>query len=773
MAKILLVEDNELNRDMLSRRLRRRGYEVVIAADGGEGVSMAMSETPDLILMDMSLPVMNGWEATQTLKMDPETRPIPVIALTAHAMVGEREKALAAGCDDYDTKPVDLKQLLHKIETLLSSRPILASTPSIEKSMSAVSQGIESAAFTESLEQPAHVETFEKAAPAQPMQTPAIPSIATETPSFDPPKEIVPITPKRTEKPSAPSPVNEPAAFEPSEKVAPTPAEIVEQPAIPGIAEHFAQLSPPKEVKQRPPEVVKQPAIPGVAEQLTAVASSNAAAIEPEIATSPPSDRKEQVSDDHTAGQLLIVDDNEANRDMLSRRLERKGYFVISVESGEAALEIIGQESIDLVLLDIMMPGIDGVETLRRIRKNYSQSHLPVVMVTAKDQSDDMVRAFDLGANDYITKPINFSVAMARIQAQLATLQATRQQIVDATQKSATKVNRQVVLEAAPPTIVPAPQTPPDRVQPPPPPKPVSFQPTPENAPPQSASRIFLGRQLGGRYQITRVLAEEQFNHTLVARDIQHPGDPLHLLKKLNLDTNHPQLIKTVRQLLASETRAVKQLNRHDKIAMLVKPFLLGQDFYLVQEFVEGSLLADELHKDYPVPILEVLELTTNILKILESFHQKHLIHTDIQPYNLLRRKWDDQLVLIDFGITKRILIQLGQVSYPHRKMLFDHRGYMPPEQRLGQPVFNSDIYAVGMIALHALTGKSPEEFTIDPGTGELNWREFVDVNKDVAKLFNKMTAQNHRNRYFSAAEALNDVLVEWYELRSQKTIST
>ena len=462
---------------------------------------------------------------------------------------------------------------------------------------------------------------------------------------------------------------------------------------------------------------------------------------------------------------------------MLSRRLERKGYFVISVESGEAALEVIGQESIDLVLLDIMMPGIDGVETLRRIRQNYTQSHLPVVMVTAKDQSDDMVRAFDLGANDYITKPINFSVAMARIQAQLATLQATRQQIVDATQQAATKVNRPVILESAPPTIVPPPPSPPkiaqavQPVQPQPTPAPSRPAP-PEPASPQPASRIFLGRQLGGRYQITRVLAEEQFNHTLVARDIQHPGDPLHLLKKLNLDINHPQLIKTVRQLLASETRAVKQLNRHDKIAMLVKPFLLGQDFYLVQEFVEGSLLADELHKDYPAPIHEVLELTTNILKILECFHQKHLIHTDIQPYNLLRRKWDDQLVLIDFGITKRILIQLGQVSYPHRKMLFDHRGYMPPEQRLGQPVFNSDIYAVGMIALQALTGKAPDEFTIDPGTGELNWRDFVDVNKDVAKLFNKMTAQNHRNRYFSAAEALNDVLVEWYELRSQKTFS-
>src|SRR5258706_14870408 len=119
MAKILLVEDNEMNRDMLSRRLQRKGYEVVIAIDGGEGVELAHSATPDLILMDMSLPVLDGWEATRRLKASPETSHIPVIALTAHAMATDREKALEAGCDDYDTKPIELPRLLSKIETML------------------------------------------------------------------------------------------------------------------------------------------------------------------------------------------------------------------------------------------------------------------------------------------------------------------------------------------------------------------------------------------------------------------------------------------------------------------------------------------------------------------------------------------------------------------------------------------------------------------------------------------------------------------------------
>ena len=121
MAKILLVEDNEMNGDMLSRRLGRSGYQVILAEDGARGVAMATSERPDLILMDMSLPVIDGWEATRRIKATPELSKIPIIALTAHAMATDRDKALAAGCDDYDTKPIELQRLLGKIEALLAA----------------------------------------------------------------------------------------------------------------------------------------------------------------------------------------------------------------------------------------------------------------------------------------------------------------------------------------------------------------------------------------------------------------------------------------------------------------------------------------------------------------------------------------------------------------------------------------------------------------------------------------------------------------------------
>ena len=119
MPRILIVEDNEMNRDMLSRRLERKGYTISMAMDGGAGVEKAAAEIPDLILMDMSLPVLDGWEATRRVKANPLTKHIPVIALTAHAMTGDRDKAMEAGCDDYDTKPIDLTRLLSKIEAQL------------------------------------------------------------------------------------------------------------------------------------------------------------------------------------------------------------------------------------------------------------------------------------------------------------------------------------------------------------------------------------------------------------------------------------------------------------------------------------------------------------------------------------------------------------------------------------------------------------------------------------------------------------------------------
>src|SRR3954470_471659 len=279
MAKILLVEDNEQNRDMLARRLQRQGHAVVTAADGERAVAMAGSESPDVILMDLNLPVLDGWMATRRIKDSPTTRAIPVIALTAHAMSGDRQKALNAGCDDYDTKPIDFARLIGKISALVKAP---------------------------AREGPAQVSDFKS--------------------------EISHLKLETTNSKS--------------------------------------RISAP----------------PG----------------------------------DPAAARILVVDDTPANREMLARRLVRHGYEVEVAPEGETALRMLGEKPFDLVLLDVMMPGMNGLDVLKVIRQTTAATDLPVIMATAKDASHDVVGALELGASDYVTKPLDFPVVLARVRTQLA-----------------------------------------------------------------------------------------------------------------------------------------------------------------------------------------------------------------------------------------------------------------------------------------------------------------------------------------------------------------
>ena len=275
MAKILLVEDNETNRDMLSRRLERKGHEVITVGDGEQAVAMARSRHPDIILMDLNLPVLDGWAATRRIKAEINTRAIPVIALTAHAMSGDRQKALATGCDDYDVKPVDFTRLMGKIQALLNGRAVEA--PDSTTGGKDLGQSVSRAAAA-----------------------------------------VYPVV----DKPPAPT--------------------------------------------------------------------------------------------------ILVVDDTRANRELLERRLSRHGYRVELAEDGEAALRLVGEKSFDAILLDVMMPGINGLDVLRELRRTHEATDLPIIMATAKDASEDIVEAMQAGANDYVTKPLDFPVVLARLATQLS-----------------------------------------------------------------------------------------------------------------------------------------------------------------------------------------------------------------------------------------------------------------------------------------------------------------------------------------------------------------
>lgn len=282
--KLLIIEDNELNRDMLSRRLQRLGYDTIIAIDGQSGVAAAQAHSPDLIIMDLSLPGMDGWEATRLLKGSANTRSIPIVALTAHAVSSDREQAIAAGCDDYDTKPVDIQRLVGKIERLLGG------TPSSSKTA------------------------------------------------------ISPIPPQQA--------------------VQPAPARIAEAPPPPATAS-------------------------------AAKVARAAAAV---------------------TGKLLIVEDNELNRDMLSRRLTRLGYEILIAINGEQGVEMARSENPELILMDMSLPGLDGWEASRLLKADPATLHIAIIALTAHAMTSDRDKAIAAGCDDYDTKPVEMKRLLGKIE---------------------------------------------------------------------------------------------------------------------------------------------------------------------------------------------------------------------------------------------------------------------------------------------------------------------------------------------------------------------
>jgi|GEM_PF-294987 len=312
MAKVLLVEDNELNRTILARRLKKRGFEIVIAEDGKISLQMAKEELPDIILMDLSLPVMDGWEATKNLKANPLTCDIPVIALTAHAMSGDREKAISAGCDDYDTKPVELPRLISKINSLLER-----STGKTEEREERTE--FELGSLETSLQAPA-VTTFQ-----------LLPSVSAKD-------------------------------------------------HVEGYSHSDHQI-------------------------LTAETESSKLCV-------------------------LVVDDIQTNRDLLVRRLEKQGHKVVTAVNGREALQILENRDIDLVLLDIMMPEVDGYQVLKEMKSDTTLRHVPVIVVSASQETESVVRCIEMGADDYLPKPCDAVLLRARVSASLGKKRLHDQEIV-------------------------------------------------------------------------------------------------------------------------------------------------------------------------------------------------------------------------------------------------------------------------------------------------------------------------------------------------------
>ena len=654
MARILLVEDNELNRDMLSRRLRRRGYELSIAVDGAEAIAIASAQSFDLILMDMSLPVIDGWEATRRLKAQPHTQAIPIIALTAHAMRGDRDQALAAGCDDYDTKPIDLKRLLGKMKAFLSAEQLAADKP----------------------------------------KAPAV-SETTAAP-------VIPITPD--------TPITPPAV------------------AVTPITVSAASVTPITSVEQTTSiDSEVAPIISSATEDLVTPIAA-ATPIESNVVDKSNTLAAEKTRNLFGGLPILVVDDNEDNRDMLSRRLNRRGYQSVVVDSGEAALEYIQtHQDVALVLLDIMMPGIDGIETLKRLRKTYSRNQLPVLMVTAKAQSDDMVRAFELGANDYITKPIDFAVTLARVETQLAIVKATKQSTEPLTSSRPTDQSKQS------PVVQPGAQ---------------SVAANISLVPKTSFSRF-----AAERYQVQYFLRQEPLGPISIALDRQ--TDSLVLLQTLKAySQDTAELLKRVME---------KETENFQSLRSLFPGYTYGQvdnTFYIVhglgETFNQDQLLQAKLQT--PWPLESVLLLMDRLLEQVGIFHRNKQVHAGLRDDAFIqsnnRETHGQSMVLVDSGLGKRVMIGVSQQSAEYRKQLLMQRDYQPLEQRIGRPAMSSDVYALGLIGLQALTGQSIDQLTMPTVSGDLQWRQFASIPESIEAWFDKLIQQNQTKRFEHAMAA-------------------
>jgi CHASE2 domain-containing sensor protein len=263
------------------------------------------------------------------------------------------------------------------------------------------------------------------------------------------------------------------------------------------------------------------------------------------------------------------------------------------------------------------------------------------------------------------------------------------------------------------------------------------------------------GQVLGGRYRIVRVLGSGGFSETYIAEDMQRPGDPRCVVKQLKVMSSSPNALKLARRLFTFEAETLEKLGKHDQIPQLLASFEENEEFYLVQEFISGHPLADELLPHKPLPEANVIAILHDLLQVLEFVHRQGVIHRDLKPSNVIRRKSDGKLVLIDFGIAKKITTQLLDVER-HTKftVAVGTPGYMPGEQAAGRPHCSSDIYALGMIGIEALTGQAAYHLKHSPVTGEVLWMDQApSVSPGLATVLNKMVRYDFIQRFQSVPE--------------------
>ncbi|WP_414576600.1 protein kinase domain-containing protein [Anabaena sp. CCY 9402-a] len=271
---------------------------------------------------------------------------------------------------------------------------------------------------------------------------------------------------------------------------------------------------------------------------------------------------------------------------------------------------------------------------------------------------------------------------------------------------------------------------------------------------------VMLDKLLDGRYRIIQVLSAGGFGETYIAEDTRRIGNPRCVVKHLKPASDDPNYLKIARRLFYSEAETLEKLGDHNQIPRPLAYFEEDEEFYLVQDFIEGRPLSAEMLPGQRWSESQVVEMLQDVLGILDFVHSYGVIHRDIKPDNLIRRVKDDKLVLIDFGAVKQVRSPLAtNQSQITATVAIGTPGYMPAEQGQGKPRPNSDIYALGMIGIQALTGCYPTQLQEDPNTGEVLWQNYAQVSDRLAAILNKMVRYDYRkDRYQSVGEVFQDI---------------
>jgi PAS domain S-box-containing protein len=417
MHKILLVEDNDINRDMLSRRLERKGYQVIVAVNGEESVAKTISERPDVVLMDLHLPILDGWEATQQIKTNPQTQNIPVIALTADAIAGEREKALAAGCDDYETKQIDLPRLLEKITKLLAP-PVSPSLPTQNSSPDRHLQQILLTYLRHQLDPPIYRIVGYSDLLLATLSDSARRTLRERQQSdlsIDIQKIHLAAMQLLQIVRALLNPVFVEIQHQEIDRLTPTLRREILTPlsTIIGYCELLleeANLDVIPDLEQ----------IQIAARDLLDIANSLDRPLDPNVAAQIPAKPAthhpiETPRSSIGESRILVVDENAANSSLLSKHLTRLGSQV-AIATADRATDALATMPCDLVLLDVS-PDSSGLQVLAQIESHEQWRQIPVLILAAPDELDLVIRGIDMGAADYLTKPLQSVLLHAKVAA--------------------------------------------------------------------------------------------------------------------------------------------------------------------------------------------------------------------------------------------------------------------------------------------------------------------------------------------------------------------